>query len=190
MTRKELIKAVAYFRTSSATNAGADKDSEKRQRAAIASFANTAGYDVVDSYKAMVVSKLKGARDRKRATGMKIEGRKSYSEIDAEMIAMARKLRRYKVEGRKRTLRGFPMNLPRQVSPQGRASPMRLPLAPRPGCVASLDHVRIEALSFACYRAAIDLSVLTTRTRLTRPSTSNSASSSSARPINSFPNGE
>ena len=32
--------------------------------------------------KAMVVSKLKGARDRKRATGIKVEGRKSYREIN------------------------------------------------------------------------------------------------------------
>ena len=39
MGRKELVKAVAYLRTSSAANAGADKDSEKRQRAAIEAFA-------------------------------------------------------------------------------------------------------------------------------------------------------
>jgi hypothetical protein len=39
MACKELIKAVAYLRTSSAANVGADKDSEKRQRAAIEAFA-------------------------------------------------------------------------------------------------------------------------------------------------------
>jgi DNA invertase Pin-like site-specific DNA recombinase len=55
--------------------------------------------------KAMVVSKLKGARDRKRATGVKVEGRKNYVEINPEMVALAKKLRRYKVEGRRRTLR-------------------------------------------------------------------------------------
>ncbi len=55
--------------------------------------------------KAMVVSKLKGARDRKRATGIKVEGRKNYTEINPEMVAMAKKLRRYRVQGRKRTLR-------------------------------------------------------------------------------------
>jgi DNA invertase Pin-like site-specific DNA recombinase len=33
--------------------------------------------------KARLVGKLKAARDRKRATGMKVEGRKSYAEIDA-----------------------------------------------------------------------------------------------------------
>jgi hypothetical protein len=32
LARKEFIKAVAYLRTSSAANVGADKDSEKRQR--------------------------------------------------------------------------------------------------------------------------------------------------------------
>jgi DNA invertase Pin-like site-specific DNA recombinase len=193
---KTLTKAVAYLRTSSAANVGADKDSEKRQRAAIDAFAKAAGFEIVDSYydeavsgadhvtarsgfvammeriasngvrtiivetanrfardlivqetgyamlkgqgiellaadkpdaflddtptaklirqvlgavsefeKAMVVSKLKGARDRKRATGVKVEGRKNYAEINPEMVALARKLRRYKVQGRKRTLR-------------------------------------------------------------------------------------
>ena len=43
-------QAVAYLRTSSASNVGADKDSEKRQRAAIEAFAKEAGYEVADSY--------------------------------------------------------------------------------------------------------------------------------------------
>lgn len=43
--RKE---AIGYLRTSSATNVGADKDSEKRQRAAIESYAKSAGYVMVD----------------------------------------------------------------------------------------------------------------------------------------------
>ncbi len=38
MTRKELTKAIAYFRTSSATNVGEDKDTLKRQRAAVEAF--------------------------------------------------------------------------------------------------------------------------------------------------------
>jgi DNA invertase Pin-like site-specific DNA recombinase len=50
MTRKELVKAVAYLRTSSAANVGADKDSEKRQRAAIEAYARAAGFAIVDSY--------------------------------------------------------------------------------------------------------------------------------------------
>jgi hypothetical protein len=36
---RKLVEAVAYLRTSSATNARTDKDSDKRQRAAIAAFA-------------------------------------------------------------------------------------------------------------------------------------------------------
>ena len=39
-------KAIAYLRTSSQTNVGTDKDSEKRQRAAITGFAKSAGYDI------------------------------------------------------------------------------------------------------------------------------------------------
>jgi DNA invertase Pin-like site-specific DNA recombinase len=197
MARKELVQAVAYLRTSSAANVGADKDSEKRQRAAIEAYARAAGFEVMDSYydeavggadhvtarpgfaammeriasngvrtiivetanrfardlivqetgyamlkergveliaadkpdaflddtptatlirqvlgavsqfeKAMVVSKLKGARDRKRRdTGLKVEGRKSYAEKNPAMVALARKLHRYPVNGRRRSLR-------------------------------------------------------------------------------------
>jgi DNA invertase Pin-like site-specific DNA recombinase len=55
--------------------------------------------------KAMLVAKLKGARDRKKAATGKCGGRKSYAERDAEMVAMAKKLARYPVNGRKRSLR-------------------------------------------------------------------------------------
>lgn len=41
-----MIKAVAYMRTSSAANVGADKDSEPRQRAAIIAYAAEAGYSI------------------------------------------------------------------------------------------------------------------------------------------------
>jgi DNA invertase Pin-like site-specific DNA recombinase len=193
-----LPKAVAYVRTSSAANVGADKDSDKRQLAAIERFAKSAGFELVGTYydaavsgadhvqarpgfaamleriegngvrtiivetasrfardlmvqevgfamlrargidliaadslgsflddtpkailirqvlgaiaqfdKAMTVAKLKGARDRKRASGVKVEGRKSYAEKEggAELVALARKLRRYPVNGRRRSLR-------------------------------------------------------------------------------------
>jgi DNA invertase Pin-like site-specific DNA recombinase len=50
MARKALTEAVAYLRTSSATNVGTDKDSEKRQRAEIEKFAKRAGYVIVDTY--------------------------------------------------------------------------------------------------------------------------------------------
>lgn len=191
-----LIKAVAYFRTSSLTNVGEGKDSDKRQREAVTAFAASAGYEIVAEYsdegvkgsdavdtrpgfasmlerllsngvrtiivenasrfsrdlitqetgfaflkaqgialiaadspdaflddtptavlirqvlgavaqfeKAALVSKLKGARDRKRAATGKCGGRKSYQERDADMVAMAKKLHRYPVNGRRRTLR-------------------------------------------------------------------------------------
>ena len=44
------VEAVAYIRTSSAANVGADKDSDKRQRAAIEAFAKAAGYDIVAEF--------------------------------------------------------------------------------------------------------------------------------------------
>ena len=44
----ELKQVIGYLRTSSATNVGADKDSEKRQRDAIESFASRAGIVIVD----------------------------------------------------------------------------------------------------------------------------------------------
>ena len=50
MLRKELTKTIAYFRTSSLTNVGADKDTLKRQREAVAAFAKSAGYEIVAEY--------------------------------------------------------------------------------------------------------------------------------------------
>ena len=49
MARKaKPVKALGYMRTSSATNTGDDKDSEKRQRAAIQGYAKSAGLEIVD----------------------------------------------------------------------------------------------------------------------------------------------
>jgi DNA invertase Pin-like site-specific DNA recombinase len=47
---------VAYLRTSSAANVGADKDSDKRQRAAIEAFAKQAGFSIVGEYYDAAVS--------------------------------------------------------------------------------------------------------------------------------------
>jgi DNA invertase Pin-like site-specific DNA recombinase len=46
--KRNRAKAVGYVRTSSATNVGADKDSEPRQRRAIERFAKSAGYEIVE----------------------------------------------------------------------------------------------------------------------------------------------
>jgi DNA invertase Pin-like site-specific DNA recombinase len=199
-----LPKAIAYFRTSSETNVGADKDTVKRQREAVSKFAKAAGYALIAEYsddgvkgadpvdqrpafadmlrhiasngvrtiivetasrfardlitqetgfrflrdagitliaadspdaflddtptavmirqilgsvsqfeKAMLVAKLKGARERKKAETGKCGGRKSYVERSPAMVALARKLARYPVNGRKRSLRDIAAELER-----------------------------------------------------------------------------
>jgi DNA invertase Pin-like site-specific DNA recombinase len=49
-------KAVAYIRTSSAANVGSDKDSDKRQRQAIAAFAERSGHELVGEFNDAAVS--------------------------------------------------------------------------------------------------------------------------------------
>jgi DNA invertase Pin-like site-specific DNA recombinase len=77
--------------------------------------------------KARLVGKLKAARDRKRATGVKVEGRKSYAEIDQRdnggyVIACVKALRRKPRKGKKRSLRSISAELAREgfVSSSGR----------------------------------------------------------------------
>ena len=185
MARKNVTPAIAYLRTSSSANVGEDKDSDKRQRAAIDAFAKRAGYEIVAEFydagvrgadpidarpgfaamleriagngvrtiivetanrfardlmvqevgharlkeqgieliaadnpssfiddtptavlvrqvlgaiaqfdKAMTVSKLRGARERKRRETGKCEGRKPLAEQFPEAVAMAKRLRR------------------------------------------------------------------------------------------------
>ena len=53
---REIRKAVAYLRTSSRTNVGADKHSDKRQRAAIEAYARAAGYEIVGEFYDAAVS--------------------------------------------------------------------------------------------------------------------------------------
>jgi DNA invertase Pin-like site-specific DNA recombinase len=69
-------KAVAYLRTSSAANVGADKDSEKRQRAAIIAYAKTAGIEIVDWFNDAAVSGADPVDDRPGFAAMlkRIEG--------------------------------------------------------------------------------------------------------------------
>jgi len=56
--------------------------------------------------KATLVSKLRAARERKRKETGKCEGRKSYSEIDIDMVNEAKRLRRKNPKtGRRRSLR-------------------------------------------------------------------------------------
>ena len=62
---KSLIKAVGYMRTSSAANVGQDKDSDKRQRAAIEGFAKSNGYQIADWYYDAAVSGADHINDRR-----------------------------------------------------------------------------------------------------------------------------
>jgi DNA invertase Pin-like site-specific DNA recombinase len=180
-----MMHALAYYRTSSAANVGADKDSLARQQAAVTGYAKRARMQIVEAFyaaavsgadpiedrpgfaamlariesngvrailvetanrfardlvvqetgwrflqargieliavdspeaflsdtptavlirqilgavsqfeKASLVAKLKGARMRKKREHGKCEGRKSYSEMQPETVAYARKLRR------------------------------------------------------------------------------------------------
>ena len=53
----------------------------------------------------MLVAKLKGARERKKAVTGKCGGRKSYAERRPELVAIAKRLARYPINGSKRSLR-------------------------------------------------------------------------------------
>ena len=55
--------------------------------------------------KAMTVAKLRGARERKRRSTVKCEGRKSHAERNPELVALVRQLRRKRPKGAQRSLR-------------------------------------------------------------------------------------
>jgi DNA invertase Pin-like site-specific DNA recombinase len=61
---RETTKAVAYLRTSSKTNVGPDKDSDKRQLAAILAYAKASGFEVVDTFYDAAVSGADPVGDR------------------------------------------------------------------------------------------------------------------------------
>ncbi len=73
--------------------------------------------------KAMVVAKLRGARDRKRKTGVKVEGRKSIAETRPEVIELARRLNRKAPKGGQRTLREISAELAGAGHVTGRGTP-------------------------------------------------------------------
>jgi DNA invertase Pin-like site-specific DNA recombinase len=56
MSGKGKISAIAYLRTSSAANVGADKDSDRRQREAITAFVKRVGYELVAEFYDAAVS--------------------------------------------------------------------------------------------------------------------------------------
>jgi DNA invertase Pin-like site-specific DNA recombinase len=221
------VEAVAYIRTSSAANVGADKDSDKRQRVAIEGFGRRAGFALVDEFsdpgvsgadpietrpgfsalldriedngvrtvivedasrfarelvtqelgiialikrgvrvltasgddltdstdpsrkmmrhiagsfaeyeKARLVAKLKAARDRKRATVGKCEGRKSWAEINPQLVREAKRLRRRSPKGHQRSLRVVAAQLENLGFVNERGKPFS------PSAIASMVEVR------------------------------------------------
>jgi DNA invertase Pin-like site-specific DNA recombinase len=74
--------------------------------------------------KAMVVAKLKGARERKRViTGKKVEGRKSHAELRPELVALVRQLRRKRPKGGQRSLRDISAELAQRGHLNERSKP-------------------------------------------------------------------
>ncbi len=61
--------------------------------------------------KTRLVAKLKAARERKRASGAKVEGRRSHAELNPDMVALARRLRRKRPKGGRRSLRNIAAEL-------------------------------------------------------------------------------
>jgi DNA invertase Pin-like site-specific DNA recombinase len=61
--------------------------------------------------KAMLVAKLKGARERKHAATGKCEGRKTYAERSPQMVTLAERLHRYTIDKRQRSLRDIAAEL-------------------------------------------------------------------------------
>jgi hypothetical protein len=57
--------------------------------------------------KARLVAKLKVARERKRATGVKVDGRKRHAEKRPEVVALAKRLARRKPKGGELSLRAI-----------------------------------------------------------------------------------
>ena len=101
--------------------------------------------------KAMVVAKLKGARERKRAlTGKKVEGRKSHAELRPELVALVRQLRRKRPKGGQRSLQGDCKELAAaRPSTRGATSAIAI--------LGGVDRIRCSSRGFRCCtrRAAI-----------------------------------
>jgi DNA invertase Pin-like site-specific DNA recombinase len=73
--------------------------------------------------KAMTVAKLRGARERKRRDVGKCEGRKSHAELNPDLVALAKELRRQKPKGGRMSLRAISAELAAQgfLNENGRA---------------------------------------------------------------------
>jgi DNA invertase Pin-like site-specific DNA recombinase len=61
--------------------------------------------------KARLVAKLRAARERRRATAGKCEGRKNHAEINPDLVREAKRLRRRSPKGHQRSLRDIAAEL-------------------------------------------------------------------------------
>jgi DNA invertase Pin-like site-specific DNA recombinase len=88
------VEAVAYIRTSSAANVGADKDSDKRQRAAIESCGKRAGLNLVGEFTDAAVSGADPIEERPGFTALldKIESNGCRVVIVEDASCFAREL--------------------------------------------------------------------------------------------------
>jgi DNA invertase Pin-like site-specific DNA recombinase len=92
--KRKLIEAVAYIRTSSAANVGADKDSDKRQRTAIGGFAKRSGCVLVDEFNDAAVSGADPIETRRGFAALldRIEGNGVRTVIVEDASRFAREL--------------------------------------------------------------------------------------------------
>jgi DNA invertase Pin-like site-specific DNA recombinase len=94
---------------------------------------------------AMTVAKRRGARERKRATGVKVEGRKSHTELRPEVVAEARRLRRKRPNACRP-----PHNTPDQSirgTPNTGSSRIPVPFSPRARSTASTQIPNFERVA-------------------------------------------
>ena len=94
MARKPKIEAVAYLRTSSATNVGGDKDSDRRQRHAVQAFAKRAGFEIVAEFYDAAVSGADPIEARPGFAALldKLEGNGARTVIVEDASRFARQL--------------------------------------------------------------------------------------------------
>lgn len=93
-TNKTRVPALAYLRTSSAANVGTDKDSEKRQRHAIETFAKRGGLEIVGEFYDAAVSGADPIQDRPGFAALldRIEGSGVCTVIVEDASRFAREL--------------------------------------------------------------------------------------------------
>ena len=93
-TNKNRVPALAYYRTSSAANVGQDKDSDKRQKSAIASYAKRAGFQIVEEFYDAAVSGADPIQDRPGFAALldRIEGNGVRTVIVEDASRFAREL--------------------------------------------------------------------------------------------------